>query len=72
MGFHRQHFIKPTRQPRHVRVPLHVANCTDCGSQLQHTHQVSRFGNRCRGCFVAGTQAGSADFAHAEDTASWS
>lgn len=51
MGYQCQQYVKARRQPRHARVSLHVVQCVDCGCQLQATHLVHRFGERCRTCF---------------------
>ncbi len=51
MGWDRKQFKGRESRPRHARVWLCVAHCEDCGIRLRVTHQVSRFGGRCRGCF---------------------
>ena len=51
MGWTRAQYRKVPKHPRHTHVPLCVARCSDCGRELVATHQVSRFGTRCRPCF---------------------
>ncbi len=53
MGWDRKQFKGRESRPRHARVPLCVAFCEDCGGRLSVTHQVSRFGGRCRACWQA-------------------
>jgi hypothetical protein len=51
MGWKRKSYQRENKRPRHASVSLCVVHCVDCSMQLQATHLVHRFGNRCRGCF---------------------
>jgi RNA polymerase-binding transcription factor DksA len=54
MGWSRQQFTKVERKHlRHAHVALDKAYCVDCGRELQTTHLVARFGERCHRCFHA-------------------
>ena len=58
MSWNRQHFSKPERKVvRHARVPFGVQHCEDCGRELTTTHQVRRFGGRCRPCWSSYSSA---------------
>lgn len=62
MSWNRKQYRKVLKPVRHARVNLCVVHCVDCGCQLQATHLVIRFGDRCRACWSA-FSAGAAEMA---------
>ncbi len=53
MGWNATQYKQVRKEPRHARVSLSVVRCVDCERQLQQTHQVVRYGGRCRPCWEA-------------------
>jgi hypothetical protein len=74
MGWKRSHYQRDNKRPRHASVVLCVVQCVDCSMQLQATHLVHRFGNRCRGCFdsyMAGAALMASHYAREAERESW-
>ncbi len=53
MSWARCQYKKESKPVRHARVSLCMIQCVDCQRELQMTHLVVRFGQRCRSCWQA-------------------